>query len=399
MKRSWGKILAVFLVLLVPAGAAAAFAFHYQGWIPFGKKSRYWDRGHFARDEWEEINGVSYRFDEEGDLCEGWREETAGTSYYRGGLPAVGDTEIDGKDYYFDDQGIMRTGMITMKGSGGKTFYYGEDGARQTGWVEQAEGKYYFTEDGMQTGKAEIDGALYCFGKDGILITEPFREGDDRYFPGEDGALRINQWIREDYGTYYAGKDGKAVAGKQDIDGTVYLFGSDGRLIRNRWVGNSHSDSRGVMQTNCMVDGLFLDADGSKVFSGTYGDGGNLFIPSVDVEVPVYKTEGDEHGQEITDRSYSAALLTTFNMPVIADHKNQGFERIKSCMPGKTKALMLTKNKVTEYICEDIIEGSNVEDDILDPDGISIDESGADLCLYTCNEDWQHVTIVYFIKK
>lgn len=418
MKKASGRLLLPVLILMVLVGSALAFFFLYKGWIRLGDRSWYWDHGDYVRDAWEEIDGVRYRFDRRGKLCQGWLEDESGRFYFRDGLPLTGAVEIDGSYYYFDKNGRMMTGFVSDKSDGSPIYYYNQEGVRQEGWIELPEGKYYSGEEGLQRGWAEIDGgryyfdadgrmasgwidvdgSRYCLGTDGRMITGWVREKGILYCLGEDGALRTSSWIEEDKGTYYVDKEGKAVSGKKTIEGTNYLFGKDCRLKRNVWVGNSHSDEDGVMETNCMVDGLFIDSKGNKVFGGTYGDGGNLFMDSAGIEVPLYKTEGDEHGQAITDRAYSAAWLTSFNMPVIADHKNQGFERIKSCIPGETKALILTKNTVTEYRCTDVIQGSNVEDDILDDQGVSIDESGADLCLYTCNEDWRHVTIVYFSR-
>ncbi len=418
MKKVSGRVLLPVLILIILVGAGLAFFYLYKGWIRLGDRAWYWDHGDYVRDSWEEIDGVRYRFDREGKLCRGWLEEKGGRYYFRDGLPLTGEVRIEGDWYCFDDGGLMMTGFVSGKSSGDPVYYYNKDGVRQTGWIERTEGRYYSTDDGLQTGWAEIDGGRYyfkedgrmaagwtdidgrryCFQKDGRMITGWVREEGILYCLDEEGALRTSCWIEEDKGTYYVDKEGKAVSGKKRIDGIIYLFGKDCRLKRNAWVGNSHSDGDGIMQTDCLVDGLFIDSKGDKVFGGGYGDGGNLFMDSVGIEVPLYKTQGDEHGQAITDRTYSAAWLTSFNMPVIADHKNQGFERIKSCIPGKTKALILTRNSVTEYRCRDVVQGSNVEDDILDDHGVSIDESGADLCLYTCNEDWRHVTIVYFSR-
>ena len=396
MKKHSFKLVIGLAALMLVTGALVVFLFSYRGWIRLGKKSWYWDHGNYIRDRWEEIDGVRYRFDDKGNLCEGWQKDKSGRSYFTRGIPAVGEKKIDGWDYYFDENGIMQTGFIPADKSGGHVFFYDQEGKKKTGWVESDGAKYYFSPDGMETGWQEIDGAVYFFSASGIMKTGWMKEEGNLYCLGPDGVLRTGEWIREDKGTYYVKEDGKAARGKTVIDGKTYLFDSHCLLARNAWVGNSHADRHGIMETNCRVDGLDIDGNGNKVFDGAYGDGGNLYIPSVEVEVPLYKTEGDQHGQDITDRGYSAAMLTSFAMPVIADHKNQGFERIKSCIPDRTKALILTKNQVKVYICTDIVQGSNVEDDILDDQGKSIDYSGADLCLYTCNEDWRHVTIVFF---
>ena len=368
----------------------------YEGFVPFGDRGRYWDHTHLTKDQWKDIRGVSYRFDKDGHLQNGWLEEDGKTMYLKSGLPVRGAAQIDGKEYYFDEKAAMKTGMIEVDGH---WRFYDDDGPRRTGWITYEGETYFMGKKDRTTGWMEDKGRRYYFDREGRMVTGWFVLGGNRYLFDKKGALITNKWHQEDANTYFLAGDGHAVSGKVKIKGQIYLFSDDCLLLRNQWLGNSYADEDGKMVRNTNIHGLPVDARGERVFHGDYGDAGCLLIPDTGVQVPLYENEGDDEGQVITDRQNSAVYFTSFRMPVIADHNNQGFEKIKGCIPDVTYAFVLTKNRVNEYQCTKICNGTNTLEDILDDRGVSVDYSGADLCLYTCNEDWRHVTVVFFDEK
>lgn len=78
------------------------------------------------------------------------------------------------------------------------------------GWQEKDGNYYYYTWGRKNTGKMEIDGAMYFFDADGTMHT------GWRKVPGNI--------------IYYYGTDGRMVSGECVIDDERYLFGEDGRL-------------------------------------------------------------------------------------------------------------------------------------------------------------------------
>lgn len=115
-------------------------------------------------------------------------------------------------------------------------------------------------------------------------------------------------------------------------------------------------------------------------------------ISDVDLKVKVYdyaKTNPYTKPQTITDRKDSAAMLELDSQVFIADHKHQGFSKIKKVTAGKTIATLGSKT----YKCIQKFNGRNKEYYLADNNGTNIKKYGADIAMYTCNQDWRHVTI------
>ena len=129
--------------------------------------------------------------------------------YYYSGI-----YEIDGQDYFFDENGTMKTGWIYSSWSD-DWYYANSSGALQKGWQNIGGKRYYFEPDND-----------YMF-SDGIYTIE----GDAYYF-ASSGAMQTG-WIKETY-TYdddytettwfYADSSGKLAKGWKAIGGKWYYF-------------------------------------------------------------------------------------------------------------------------------------------------------------------------------
>lgn len=84
-----------------------------------------------------------------------------------------------------------------------------ESAPPQDSWIYTDEGVFYRYADGtFATDFVWIDGALYCFGYDGVMLDGWQNDGDLVY--------------------YFSPEDGKAVTGEQVIDGVTYYFDENG---------------------------------------------------------------------------------------------------------------------------------------------------------------------------
>lgn len=119
---------------------------------------------------------------------------------------------------------------------------------------------------------------------------------------------------------------------------------------------------------------------------------GRFTVPAAGVDVACYESSA----QSVVDARDSAAYFYACGHWIIADHVHQGFGAIKGCKAGNT-AYLETERGRTEYTCVDTIQGHNTGKELTDGDYQPIDELYPDtLVCYTCNDNWQNVTIVFF---
>lgn len=104
-------------------------------------------------------------------------------------VKATGWKEVDKKWYYFDQDGIMKTGWLKLneklynladsgdmetgwKKIDGKWYHFNSDGTMSLGWVNDNGTLYYMNFIGeMETGTIGIDGQVYTFSESGALIS------------------------------------------------------------------------------------------------------------------------------------------------------------------------------------------------------------------------------------
>ena len=118
-----------------------------EGW---SKKDGHWfyqlEDGSYIVDEWKQINGTWYRFDNSGVMQTGWIKEN-GTWYYLNDSGAMQTGWVKDKEiwYYLNQSGSMETGWFTVSG---KWYYANESGALATntitpdGYTVNADGEW-----------------------------------------------------------------------------------------------------------------------------------------------------------------------------------------------------------------------------------------------------------------
>lgn len=162
----------------------------------------------------ETVNGEDYLFSEDGGnyLLYGWNKYD-GYYYYSlsDGSIAKGETTIDGEQYYFNATSgkfyYSTTAILD-----GKLWYFNDHGFKAYGIVELDGQKFCFSETGnLKKGLQIIDGKTYYF--------DPENENMIFGFKTVGGA------------TYYFGNDGAAATGEVEIEGELFFFGDDGKMI------------------------------------------------------------------------------------------------------------------------------------------------------------------------
>ena len=173
-----------------------------------GKISYYTvDNGYKVKDKFFEVNGKWYHADKDGNL-------------------ATGRQTIDHLNYYFNADGSqVKSDFFTL--DGGKTWYYAKDnGEIVTGAYSVGGKNYYFKEDGSQVKGDFVKNA----------------DGSLSYYDKDSGERLNNCFLTTGYNVWYYFKDGKAVTGRQNIDGKEYYFDNLGRQVK----GSPISTPKGV---------------------------------------------------------------------------------------------------------------------------------------------------------
>ena len=132
-------------------------------------------------------------------VVEGWSKKDGHWLYQlEDGSHIVNEwKQINGTWYRFDNSGLMQTGWIKENGT---WYYLNKSGAMQTGWVKENGTWYYLNDFGaMQTGWVKENGTWYYLNQSGSMETGWFTVSDKWYYANESGALAINTTTPDGY--------------------------------------------------------------------------------------------------------------------------------------------------------------------------------------------------------
>lgn len=222
---------------------------------------------------------------------------------------------IDGKTYYFNEEGQMLYGWASVGTDSNaemvEDFTEGDMylGTNETGWrwdncwfketdLENEDVDYFwfrFNSKGEKVKaendvkKVRVDGIDYMFDTEGKMIADEFTTFEDaKYYVSNSGAIYKNRWFwieDEDVETghwYFADKNGKLIVNtEKKINGKVYLFNAEGEMIT------------GFVGTVTASNADLLDITSSEFASGEYS----------------YFTE---NGDKVTDKSIELELEDGF---------------------------------------------------------------------------------------
>ena len=193
--------------------------------------------GKALRGGWFAVEGSSTcYFNEDGTLVYGLTTIDGDTYYFELEMlsnqlsvkKTTGFKDIDGKRYYFNNDGKMVTGSKKIDGS---DYLFGKDGAMPTGWQEIGGAKYYYDKatGKKATGEVKIDGKTYKFGSDGKLVGEVQPTTPEK--PVTPATKK--GWVKTGSSWYYY-KNNKALTGWQTISKKKYYFDSKG-ILQTGW--------------------------------------------------------------------------------------------------------------------------------------------------------------------
>ena len=163
-----------------------------------------------------------------------WENTSAGKKFrYADGSYAAGYLKIGTAYYYFDKNGIMKTGLIK---SGGKAYYFASNGkGTGKGWYTLSNGqKVYSKGNGvLALGYNKIGSYYYYFNASGIMQKYSQTIGGKPYYFRGTGKGAGKGWIKFKDGTKkYCTGNGKLAVGYKKIGKYYYGFSSSGKMLK-----------------------------------------------------------------------------------------------------------------------------------------------------------------------
>ena len=224
------------------------------GWAWINGKLYYFDDNGLLQTGWFEDDSGKYYLTEYGAKTAQWLkdEETGEWSYFKptGALAQDEWVQVKTKWYLFDENGIMLTGAQERDG---KSYLLSDSGAMYTGWKQLDDGKWIYY---------KADGAM---AKDEWVMVK-----NKWYLFDAEGIMRTGLLERYDH-TYYFNDSGSMVTGWKKLDGVWYYFrpadndnGPAGSMVKDSWVLSGNKWYY-VGEDGAMVTGT------KEIYSGNYG--------------------------------------------------------------------------------------------------------------------------------
>lgn len=160
-------------------------------------------------------------------VTEFWEQDDSGIwRYYDAqGIVATGEVTINGQAYAFAPDGTLYTGWQTVDGV--RRYYDPLTGKARTGWIYYQQAYYYVD---PESGKCT--GTQYGLP---TLTGEP-TASSEKFLLDSYGALQLGYFTHEDGSRYYADETtGVIVTGELELGSDTYYFDTDGRQLTG-WI-------------------------------------------------------------------------------------------------------------------------------------------------------------------
>lgn len=214
------KYVCVLMAIMLAANSITVFAGEKIDNHIEGQGISYNDTPNMDSNEVDEDTpeGVTGWYETEG----GWKYQYGEGCFYSNEM-----VEIDGKYYYFDEDGYRAVGWILLESS---WYLFSASGERVSGWIKDNGYWYYLDEDGqMLTGWQYIDEGWYYFSGSGKMQTGWISTGNKWYYLQNSGKMSIG-WQKVGNHWYYLKESGAMAIGWEKIKEQWYLFADSGKM-------------------------------------------------------------------------------------------------------------------------------------------------------------------------
>ena len=232
---------------------------------------------------WKQIQGKWYYFDQDGNRLHSTVYK--GYAFDQDGVMIENSwTRLDNQWYYADSSG--RLAQNTWKKINGSWYYFDQTGSMlsntavdgylltksgamaEKGWTKLDQIWYYIAPSGkiLQDKWEKINGSWYYFDKDGGMLSATTFKG---YLFNQSGAMAENNWVKIKDTWFYANGSGRYVQENwQKIQGSWYSFDQNGGMLADKWKESYYLKTSGAMAENEWIfdkaykSWFYLKADG-----------------------------------------------------------------------------------------------------------------------------------------
>ena len=232
---------------------------------------------------WKQIQGKWYYFDQDGNRLHSTIYK--GYAFDQDGVMIENSwTKLDNQWYYADSSG--RLAQNTWKKINGSWYYFDQTGSMlsntsvdgylltksgamaEKGWTKLDQIWYYVAPSGkiLQDKWEKINGSWYYFDKDGEMLSATTFKG---YLFNQSGAMAENNWVKIKDTWFYANGSGRYVQENwQKIQGSWYSFDQNGGMLADKWKESYYLKTSGAMAENEWIfdkaykSWFYLKADG-----------------------------------------------------------------------------------------------------------------------------------------
>ena len=214
---------------------------------------------------WKQIQGKWYYFDQDGNRLHSTVYK--GYAFDQDGVMTENSwTKLDNQWYYADSSG--RLAQNTWKKINGSWYYFDQTGSMlsntavdgylltksgamaEKGWTKLDQIWYYVAPSGKisQDKWEKINGSWYYFDKDGGMLSATTFKG---YLFNQSGAMAENNWVKIKDTWFYANGSGRYVQENwQKIQGSWYSFDQNGGMLADKWKESYYLKTSGAMADN-----------------------------------------------------------------------------------------------------------------------------------------------------
>lgn len=211
---------------------------------------------------WKQIQGKWYYFDQDGNRLHSTIYK--GYAFDQDGVMIENSwTKLDNQWYYADPSG--RLALNTWKKINGSWYYFDQTGSMlsntavdgylltksgamaEKGWTKLDQIWYYVASSGKisQDKWEKINGSWYYFDKEGGMLSATTFKG---YLFNQSGAMAENNWVKIKDTWFYANGSGRYVQENwQKIQGSWYSFDQNGGMLADKWKGSYYLKTSGAM--------------------------------------------------------------------------------------------------------------------------------------------------------